>query len=88
MFVEVVATDGAVSSRRQEAMYAITDAAGFKRSQVAFVTAYQDRESTGFKKTIAGLAWNSFVWFVSEPENIVVFRDGGTNLARLSDLIK
>ena len=88
VFVEVVATDGAVSSRRQEAMYAITDTAGFKRSQVAFVTAYQDRESTGFKKTIAGLAWNSFAWFVSEPENIVVFRDGGTSLARLSDLIK
>jgi hypothetical protein len=88
VFVEVVATDGAISLRRQEAIYAITDAAGFKRSQIAFVTAYQDRESTGFRKTIAGLAWNSFAWFVSEPHSIVIFRDGGVSPARLADLIK
>jgi hypothetical protein len=76
VFVEVVATDGAITSRRQEAIYAITDAAGFHRSQIAFVTAYLDRDSTGFRKTISALAWNAFVWFVSEPENIVIFRNG------------
>lgn len=56
IFVEVVATDGAVTPRRQEAIHAITDAAGFRRSQVAFLTAYQDRASAGFKKTITQLA--------------------------------
>ncbi len=50
VFIEVVATDGAISERRQNAIYALTDSAGFKRSQITFVTAYLDRESVGFKK--------------------------------------
>jgi hypothetical protein len=87
VFVEVVATDGAITARRQDAIYAITDAAGFLRSQIAFLTAYLDRDSVGFRKTIAALAWNSFAWFVSEPDNIVVFRDGGISRARLSELV-
>lgn len=87
VFVEVVATDGAITPRRQDAIYAITDKAGFKRSQIAFVSAYQDRQSAGLKKTVAGLAWNSFAWFVSEPDNIVIFRDGGRSPARLSELV-
>jgi hypothetical protein len=87
VFVEVVATDGAITPRRQEAIFAITDAAGFKRSQIAFVTAYQDRESAGFKKTAAQLAWNSFAWFVSEPHSIIIMRDGGISAAHLAELI-
>ena len=86
VFVEVVATDGAITARRQEAIYAITDAAGFRRSQIAFLTAYQDRESAGFRKTVAQLAWGSFAWFVSEPESIIIMRDRGTGTARLAEL--
>ncbi len=87
VFVEVVATDGAITPRRQKAIFAITDAAGFKRSQIAFLTAYQDRESAGFKKTVAQLAWDSFAWFVSEPSSIIIMRDGGASAAHLADLI-
>lgn len=88
VFVEVVATDGAMTPRRQDAIYAITDAAGFKRSQIAFLTAYDDRQSAGFRKTVSGLAWNSFAWFVSEPDHIVIFRGGGISPARLSNLLQ
>lgn len=70
-FIEVVATDGAITQLRQEAIYRLTDAAGFARSKVGFVTAYNDRESPAFKKTIPGLAWNSFAWFVCEPDKII-----------------
>jgi len=87
LFVEVVATDGAITPRRQEAIYALTDAAGFKRSQIAFLTAYQDRQSGGFKKTVAQLAWDSFAWFVSEPDHIVVLRSGEAAPIRLAELI-
>jgi len=87
VFVEVVATDGAVTARRREAIHALTDAAGFSRKQVAFVTAYEDRESAGFKKTVSALAWGSFAWFRSEPEHIVLLRDGGASAAHISDLI-
>lgn len=87
VFIEVVATDGAVTPRRQKALFALTDEAGFSRDQVAFLTAYQDRESAGFRKTVSGLAWGSFAWFVSEPDKIVILRDGATSPARLADLL-
>lgn len=87
VFVEVVATDGAVTDLRQQAMHALTDAAGFPRNHVAFVTAYQDRQSAGFKKTVAALAWGSFAWFVSEPNSIVHMRDGSANSVKLGSLI-
>lgn len=84
VFVEVVATDGPISERRQNALYALTDAAGFKRSQIAFVTAYEDREAPAFRKTVSILAWDSFAWFASEPENLLQLRDGSNKAQYLS----
>ncbi|EPO5509305.1 BsuBI/PstI family type II restriction endonuclease, partial [Pseudomonas aeruginosa] len=85
VFIEVVATDGAINPRRQEALFELTDKGGFKRSQVAFVTAYADRQSAGFKKTITSLAWGSFAWFMSEPDKVMVLRDGLVRLSSLND---
>lgn len=87
VFVEVVATDGAITERRRQAIFELTDVAGFGRKQIAFLTAYQDRESAGFKKTVAQLAWDTFAWFVSEPDQIVVLRSGDKSQAYLSALI-
>ena len=87
VFVEVVATDGAITQRRQDALHELTDAAGFDRSQVAFLTAYRDREAPGFKKTVPGLAWGSFAWFASEPERIVILRANQASAARLAELV-
>lgn len=88
VFVEVVATDGAVTARRKDAILKVTQAAGFSSKQIAFVTAYQDRQSSGFKKTVSNLAWDSFAWFMSEPDNIMVMRDGALRAARLSELLR
>jgi hypothetical protein len=83
IFVEIVATDGAMTSRRQMALYELTDAAGFDRRQIIFLTAYLNRESAGFKKTVAQLAWDSFVWFASEPDHIVIFQGSASTLSDL-----
>ena len=87
VFVEVVATGGQISQRRQDALYLLTDAAGFARSQIAFVTAYQDRGAPGFRKTMSELAWDSFAWFASEPHNIVQLRDGSTRTQYLNKFL-
>lgn len=87
VFIEVVATDGAITARRQEALFGLTDKGGFKRSQVAFVTAYSDRESAGFKKTITGLAWGSFAWFMSEPDKVFMLRNGSSQLSKLNQML-
>jgi hypothetical protein len=86
VFLEVVATDGPISDRRKQAIYAITDNAGFDRKYVTFVTAYLDRESPGFKKTISSLTWNSFAWFVSEPDKLIYMKDGSTFLSEILNL--
>jgi hypothetical protein len=88
VFVEVVATDGPITGPRKEALLKITRAAGFQDLNVAFVTAYLDRGKAAFKKSVPELAWNSFAWFASEPEHIVVFRAGAVDeTALLSDLL-
>lgn len=88
VFVEIVATDGAMTPMRQQAIHALTDAAGFERKHIAFLTAYSDRQSTGFKKTVSQLAWNTYAWFSSEPENLLLMRAGAEalGLAKLVQL--
>lgn len=71
VFVEVVATDGPITERRRSALLSLTDNAGFERRHVAFVTAYADRDTAAFKKTVPSLAWESFAWFMSEPDNLI-----------------
>jgi hypothetical protein len=88
VFVEVVATDGAVSESRKAALAKIASNAGFREERLAFVTAYRDRDAAAFKKTVPVLAWNSFAWFASEPGQIIILRGGITGRdVRLSNLL-
>ena len=88
VFVEVVASAGPVSDARQSALLAIATEAGFGGNQVAFVTAYADRDDAAFKRTVSELAWRSFAWFMSEPEHIVALHgEAGIGQVRLSDFM-
>ena len=88
VFVEIVATAGPVSEARQAALMAIAVEAGFSEDQIAFVTAYSDRDGAAFKQSVSELAWRSFVWFMSEPEHIVVLHRGThARRSRLSNLM-
>ena len=57
VFVEAVATDGAINEQRKKALEVLATRAGFPLQSVAFVTAYLDRSGTPFKKTVDALAW-------------------------------
>lgn len=84
VFVEVVATNGAITAERRAALLTIATEAGYSPDQVAFVSAFLDRNSPGFKKTVSRLAWGSFAWFLSEPQQVMLLHQQG---ARLSDLL-
>lgn len=71
VFVEVVATAGPVSEARKDSLMAIATEAGFNQNQIAFVSAYADRDDSAFKASVGELAWNSFAWFMSEPNHIL-----------------
>ncbi len=77
VFIEVVATDGAVTAERQAALRAIATDAGFHPRQIAFVSAFMDRDGQAFRRNVSRLAWGSFAWFVSEPDRIVLFHERG-----------
>lgn len=83
VFIEVVATDGPMTEGRKEAFYSITDKGGYDRSQVIFITAFRDRQSSAFKKAISIVAWNSYVWFQSEPDNMFILKKGNFTLTSL-----
>ena len=76
VFVEVVATAGPVNDARQTALMAIAADGGFGEDQVAFVTAYADRGDAVFVSSVGQLAWRSFAWFMSEPDDIIVLHRG------------
>ncbi|MBN7122409.1 restriction endonuclease [Erwinia billingiae] len=76
IFTEVVATDGPVNRERKIALTKIAADAGFSNKNIAFLTAFMDRGSSPFKKAISELAWGSYAWFVSEPENLIDLHDG------------
>jgi hypothetical protein len=82
VFVEVVATDGPISQRRKRALEELVATAGFPADRVAFVTAYLDRSSGSFKKTVDSLAWGSYAWFAAEPERLVIFSESPSPLSQ------
>lgn len=72
VFIEVVATDGPITEARRTALLAMVTSAGFSVAQVAFVSAFEDRDSTAFRKAVADLAWGSFAWCMAEPDHLII----------------
>jgi hypothetical protein len=89
VFVECVASDGAVTESRRGELASLAAEAGFPPADCAYVTVFLDRASSPFPRIAASLAWGSFAWFATEPENILFFRDGrGRESLRLSELAR
>ncbi len=74
LFCEIVASDGPVTEARQNALFEIVDRSQIPRESVEFLTAFEDREATPFRKTFSQLAGNSMVWFRTEPGLLVTLR--------------
>ena len=87
VFVEVVATDGPISTARQKELLRLTTQAKIEPERVAFVTAYLDRDGGPFRKNLPILAWNSFVWIASEPTCIIALHGERDTPMRLNTLL-
>lgn len=71
VFVEVVSSDGPVSEQRRKQLLELAASTKLKEEQVAFVTAYMDRSKGAGRGSVGRLAWNTFLWFATEPDGIV-----------------
>ncbi|MFJ3055981.1 BsuBI/PstI family type II restriction endonuclease [Herbaspirillum sp. NPDC087042] len=76
VFTEVVASDGPINRERKALLTEVAIDAGFDEKHLAFLTAYLDRAGAPFRKSVSELAWGSYAWFVSEPDNLIGLRDG------------
>jgi hypothetical protein len=89
VFVEVVATDGPISESRKQALMEIAQGASIASERIAFVSAYRDRGESAFKKTFGSIAWNTLVWFLAEPDHILMLREKpALSGGRIFDLIQ
>ncbi len=85
VFTEVVASDGPINQQRKDVLTALATEAGFDQEHLAFLTAFLDRSTQPFKKSIPELAWGSYAWFSTEPEYIIDLRESGGTV-KLSSL--
>jgi hypothetical protein len=72
LFCEVVATDGAVTETRKQALLALVRESNIPISAVQFLSAFEDREASAFRKNFSQLALDSLVWFRTEPDLLVI----------------
>lgn len=82
VFVEIVATDGPVNSARKEALLRVASDGGFKGKDVLFLTAFSDRQSSAFRRLAPEIAWGTCVWFMSEPDKLLIFSGSGAEELR------
>jgi hypothetical protein len=75
VFVEVVASDGPINEARKKALSALTEKAGYADQSVAYLSAFLDRGESAFRRLSSELAWGSFVWVASEPDNLIWLGD-------------
>lgn len=76
VFVEVVHSDGPINHVRKKALEAMATEAGFSPDHLAYLTVFSDRDASPYKALAPNLAWDSFVWFASEPDAIVWLKSG------------
>lgn len=78
VFIEVVSSDGPMTEQRKAGILNLLAVSpmGYTPEDAVFVTAYRDRGAKPVSKAIRELAWRSFAWFMSEPDNLVQLHDG------------
>jgi hypothetical protein len=74
LFIEVVASDGPMNENRRSTLQEMGIRAGYTPDNLAFLTAFEDRDATPVKKNIGSLAIDTFAWFRTEPDILVDIR--------------
>jgi hypothetical protein len=87
VFVEVVSSDGPITEDRRARFVEMLSSGGHNPKTAAFVTSFLDRASGTYRKLASTFAWNSFVWFASEPDKLILHLDPGERPVQLFELL-
>ena len=88
VFVEIVSSDGPMTEDRRARFVEILRSGGHDPRNAAFMTAFLDRASGIYRKLASQFAWDSFVWFASEPDKLILHLDTEARAARLFDYLR
>jgi hypothetical protein len=77
IFVECVASDGPVNDRRKQELEVMESAASYHEKDFAYLTVFKDRSDAASRRLLPSIAWGTFVWYASEPDEIMFLREGG-----------
>lgn len=86
VFIEVVASAGPITTARRLELTRLVTNAGHAESDAAFVTAFLDRGQV-YPAVSRQIAWDTFVWYVSEPHKIIHRRSSDAGAVLLADLV-
>lgn len=76
IFAECVASDGPINDRRKQELIDLAKKAGYLETDCAFVTVFKDRSDSASRRLVPSIAWGTFIWYASEPENLIYLRKG------------
>jgi hypothetical protein len=76
VFVECVASDGPINDRRKQELVQMASSANFKKKDCAYVTVFKDRSDATSRRLVPSIAWGTFIWYASEPNEIIYLRGG------------
>lgn len=89
VFVECVASDGPVNDRRKQELIDMARAANYQETDCAYVTVFKDRVDLSSRKLVPSVAWGTFIWYASEPDEIIFLRKGGAEKrTSIGDMLK
>jgi hypothetical protein len=71
IFVEVVYSDGPITEDRKRQILEKLVAAGYTEDNALFVSAFEHRNSSALKRRFSGIAVDSLVWCMAEPELLI-----------------
>lgn len=77
VFLELVATGGPMSAQRIGDIRSWLAQNGLEGTNAAFGTVFADRDDPAFHRYVSDLAWGTFAWCASEPNNLMVLFEGG-----------
>lgn len=78
VLTECVATAGGMTAERAAACRAWLKREGFQGARIILGTVFRDRADAAFRAQVGHLAWGTFVWFATEPGNLLLLQKEGT----------
>lgn len=89
IFVECVASDGPINDRRKQELIEMARAANYRETDCAYVTVFKDRSDSQSRKLVPSIAWGTFIWYASEPDEIIFLREGSEEKrTSIGDMLK